>query len=162
MNYGTDVSIFANGLPDFTSPNLPAGSQRLTSQPALDLTLTEISDPRLVLLLDAYKMQFTPPEYLFWSRDGQDQPNPITINVPDLLGDSYDRATLARLEAEIETLLLADARFAAAEISVSAPDTPGVGPVTITETILPTGADSPIELVVSVQGSFVTVVRTAV
>jgi len=119
MNYGTDINIFANGLPDFVSGSLPAGSQRLSSKPALDLTLTEISDERLVLLLDLYKMQFTPPEYLFWSRDSQDQPNPITTNIPDLLGDSYDRATFARLGAELETLILADARYAAAQVTLT-------------------------------------------
>lgn len=159
MNYGTDINIFANGLPDFISSSLPAGSQRLSSKPALDLTLTEISDERLVLLLDLYKMLFTPPEYLFWSRDSQNQPNPITTNIPDLLGDTYDRATLARLGAELETLILLDARYAAAQVLLTTPEGAGVGPVTISATVLPTGADSPIELVVSVTGSSVTLVR---
>jgi len=88
MDYGLDISIFANGLPDTRS----AGAQRLSSRPALDLTLSTISD-RDVLILDLYKLQFTPPELVFWSQDQNGEPAPITINLPDLLQDTVgDRA----------------------------------------------------------------------
>lgn len=161
MNFGVDINIFASGLPDFLSANLPAGSQRVSSKPALDLTLTDLSDERLVLLLDLYKLQFTPPELLWWSRDGQGQPNPITVNIPDMLGDSVDRATYARLGAELETLILADARYAAAEVTVTEPGGPGQ-PLIISERVLPADSARPIELVVSVQGSSVTLVRAEI
>lgn len=157
MNYGTDVSVFANGLPNFLSASLPSGSQRVSSSPAMDMTLSPINDLD-VLIQDLYKMQFTPPEYLFWSRDGVGQPNPITVNIPDLLGDTIDRATLARLSGELEALIVADARFADAQVIVTPPAN-GAGPIIIAETVLPTNATSPIELVVSVQGSSVTLVR---
>ena len=98
MDYGLDISIFANGLPDTRS----AGAQRLSSRPALDLTLSTISD-RDVLILDLYKLQFTPPELVFWSQDQNGEPAPITINLPDLLQDTVDRNTIADVTSQIET-----------------------------------------------------------
>jgi hypothetical protein len=114
MDYGLDISIFANGLPDTRS----AGAQRLSSRPALDLTLSTVSD-RDVLILDLYKLQFTPPELVFWSQDQNGEPAPITINLPDLLQDTVDRNTIADVTSQIETTVLADARYADIRIETS-------------------------------------------
>lgn len=158
MDYGTDISIFANGLPDFRS-GPPAGSQRVSSRPALDLTLSSIYD-RDTLIQDAYKLQFTPPAYLFWSRDGQGNSNPITVNVADLIGDSVSRADLASLASTLEQIIVADARFADALVVVTPPSGPG-DPVIITETIQPTDGQAPIEIVINVTGSAATLVRAS-
>ena len=149
MDYGLDISIFANGLPDTRS----AGAQRL-ARPALDLTLSTISD-RDVLILDLYKLQFTPPELVFWSQDQNGEPSPITINLPDLLQDTVDRNTIANVASQIETTVLADARFADIRIETVFTGTE----LTITETVLPTDGTAPIELVVNSTGSAVTLVR---
>ena len=150
MDYGLDISIFANGLPDTRS----AGAQRLSSRPALDLTLSPISD-RDVLILDLYKLQFTPPELLFWSQDQNGEPAPITINLPDLLQDTVDRNTIADVTSQIETTVLADARYADIRIETSFTGTA----LTITETVLPTDGSEPIELVINSTGSTVNLVR---
>ena len=149
LDYGLDISIFANGLPDTRS----AGAQRL-ARPALDLTLSTISD-RDVLILDLYKLQFTPPELVFWSQDQNGEPSPITINLPDLLQDTVDRNTIADVASQIETTVLADARFADIRIETVFTGTE----LTITETVLPTDGTAPIELVVNSTGSAVTLVR---
>ena len=146
MDYGLDISIFANGLPDTRS----AGAQRLSSRPALDLTLSTISD-RDVLILDLYKLQFTPPELVFWSQDQ----NGETINLPDLLQDTVDRNTIADVTSQIETTVLADARYADIRIETSFTGTA----LTITETVLPTDGSEPIELVINATGSAVNLVR---
>ena len=150
MDYGLDISIFANGLPDTRS----AGAQRLSSRPALDLTLSTISD-RDVLILDLYKLQFTPPELVFWSQDQNGEPAPITINLPDLLQDTVDRNTIADVTSQIETTVLADARYADIRIETSFTGTE----LTITETVLPTDGTEPIELVINSTGSAVNLVR---
>ena len=146
MDYGLDISIFANGLPDTRS----AGAQRLSSRPALDLTLSTISD-RDVLILDLYKLQFTPPELVFWSQDQ----NGETINLPDLLQDTVDRNTIADVTSQIETTVLADARYADIRIETNFTGTA----LTITETVLPTDGSEPIELVINATGSAVNLVR---
>ena len=146
MDYGLDISIFANGLPDTRS----AGAQRLSSRPALDLTLSTISD-RDVLILDLYKLQFTPPELVFWSQDQ----NGETINLPDLLQDTVDRNTIADVTSQIETTVLADARYADIRIETNFTGTE----LTITETVLPTDGSEPIELVINATGSAVNLVR---
>lgn len=149
LDYGLDISIFANGLPDTRS----AGAQRL-ARPALDLTLSTISD-RDVLILDLYKLQFTPPELVFWSQDQNGEPASITINLPDLLQDTVDRNTIADVASQIETTVLADARFADIRIETVFTGTE----LTITETVLPTNSTAPIELVINSTGSVVTLVR---
>ncbi len=152
MDYGVDYSVFANGLPDFRV-NPPAGSQRVSSSPAMDLTLSLITD-RDVLIQDAYKLQFTPPEYAFWIAD-----KPLTVNIPDLFGESIDRQTCASAASTLEQIILADARFADALVVVTPPSAPGQ-PTVITETIQPTDGQAPIELVINVTGSAVTLVRS--
>ncbi|HMU41577.1 MAG TPA: hypothetical protein PKE31_21395 [Pseudomonadota bacterium] len=149
MDRGVDISIFANGLPD-------VASRQISSRPALDLTLSPITD-RDVLIMDAYKLQFTPPELLFWSRDANNQPVPLTINLPDLLQDSIDNATLASLTSTIEAVILADARFADIRVEIEQSGSS----VTISETILPTDESEPIELVINATGSAVTLVKAA-
>jgi len=158
MDYGNDVACFANGLPDFRS-GPPAGSQRVSSQPALDLTLSLIYD-RDVLIQDAYKLQFTPPAYLFWSTDAQGRPNPITVNIPDLIGDSVSKADLASLASTLEQIIVADQRFADSLIVITPPIGPGQ-PVIITETIQPTDGQTPIEIVINVTGSAAELVRAS-
>lgn len=118
----------------------------------MDLTLSTLTD-RDVLIMDAYKLQFTPPELVFWSRDANNQPAPITINIPDLLQDSNDRAALAQLSTTIESTILADARFADIRCEI---EQTGLGDVSIVETILPTDDSAPIELVINTTGSAVT------
>ena len=152
MNYGVDISIFANGLPDTRS----AGAQRLASRPALDLTLSTISD-RDVLILDLYKLQFTPPDLVFWSQDQNGEPAPITISLPDLLQDTVDRSAIADIASQIETTVLADARYADIRVETTFSGTNLI----ITETVLPTDGTEPIELVINSTGSAVNLVRAS-
>jgi hypothetical protein len=151
MDYGTDTSIFANGYPD---QGTTAG-RRVSSRPAMDLTLSEIRGVD-VLLQDLYKMLTTPPEYVFWSRDEQGQPKPITMCLPDLLNDSVDDATLSRVAGEATAFILDDGRFADAEVKIEA-DGDGCLASVIA---LPVGTDQPIEVVIRVSGSTVTLVRS--
>lgn len=151
MNYGIDTSIFANGLPDGTEA---------TSRPAMDRSLQTTSDGRLVLIMDLYKMQVTPPNMLWWSTlpDGPNQapqPNPITLSILDLMGDTVEDARLAAIATDIETLILSDARFAAAQVTA----TFSGGALSIYELVQPTGGGTPIELQINATGSQVQLVR---
>lgn len=162
VNFGSDYSIFANGLPDFRSGNLPVGSQSLSSQPVMDMTLALVSDERAVLIMDLYKMQFTPPEYVWWSTlpsgpNQAAQPNPVSLNLGDLLGDTYTAAGLAALASDIEILITSDPRFVAAQIDMQVRGST----LTITETVTPADGSVPIQLVLNATGSQVRVVSVS-
>ena len=164
MNFGTDYNIFANGLPDFRDYNLPPGSQSVSSDPVLDLTLAVVSDSRAVLIMDLYKMQFTPPAYVWWSTLPQGpnqapQTNPVTLNIGDLLGDTYSAASLAGLASDIEILITNDVRFVYAQVDIPVPASGST--LLITETVTPADETAPIQLVLSATGSQVSVVSVS-
>ena len=66
-----------------------------------------------------------------------------------------DRNTIADVTSQIETTVLADARYADIRIETSFTGTE----LTITETVLPTDGTEPIELVINSTGSAVNLVR---
>lgn len=148
MNFGYDYSVFSQGLP-----------VRSTAGPSMDLTLSLVTDPRLVLVMDLFKMQSTPPELLWWSRlpTGPNQayePNPVTVNLGDMLGDSVDDRTLAQLASDLEILITNDPRFVEAEVSVTYEGTTLI----VVETVLPADGSLPVQLVLSADGGRVTIV----
>ena len=161
MNFGNDYSIFANGYPNFLDYNLPAGSQSVSSAPVMDMTFGLMANPRDVAISDLYKMQFTPSAYVWWSTlpagpNQALQTNPVTLNIGDLLCDTFSAASLAALASDIETMILADPRFVAATIDIPVPATGYT--VTITETVYLADSSVPIQLVLNATGSQVLVV----
>lgn len=165
MNFGQDYSIFANGYPNFLDYNLPAGSQSISSAPVMDMTFGLMSDKRDVAISDLYKMQFTPAAYVWWSTlpagpNQSPQPNPVTLNIGDLLGDTYSAASLAALASEIQGLILADPRFTTATIEIPLP-TNGAATLTITELVTLADGTEPIQLVLNSTGSQVLIVSAS-
>lgn len=131
MDYGIDSSVFADGL---------------GSPPRLDLTLAEVSGRR-VGLEDLYKIHATDPSLVFWDAGVG------SLDAAELLGDTVDSGTAARVAGLSEACVLADPRFLSVETTVRAGAEVG-----LSCSALGRGEAEPVQVVLSTGGGEVSLV----